>query len=614
MALLQTFAPFPDESGLGYYRRLSCANRLLNWQELARVAQVSTYRTSLLGRPDFVAGQLGLESAWTTHASQKEVIARGWKALHRRAGEAVCPQCLQEGSYIRNYWEHTFVTACPQHGCQLLERCPSCEAWLDTEREHIHACACGYDLACAHSKPASKQQQWVSAQLSSSTPKPGAIAYPIKRLEPSALSQLIKLLCTHWDVNASGPRRNSALPQSVEEAIEFMHPLETLLVNWPKGFEDHVRARVAAGPIAARTLNTRLGAWFKGLKKACEHPSLKPFMDVTLRVAQEDFDGRITGFDESLVGPVHLNYIPIAQAAGRLGVSRDRLMKAVYAGECEHRVMRFGTRGKAIELPMEELERLERSRRAWVSEDEACEHLGVPESILKNMLAAQVLVHDPLWRNDILKAGAVEQASVVALGETIRRFAREQATTQPLVRWSELTSRRMGERAAIQSTMKAAATGEIRAVHLGKTLGEAAFLRDDVMRYFGIPVLEAGMTVHQLEQSAKWKWECIAYWIEQGLLKCDEIELRGQRTKVISPEQLLGFMRTYVPLSDLARELNTRPSVLSDKLAGVEIVGAKTDTSGAKRGGLIQLKDLGRLAIVGLAASRGALYGQQSLL
>jgi hypothetical protein len=41
-----------------------------------------------------------------------------------------CPSCLQDDDdpYFRRQWRLTFVTVCPQHGCQLLDRCVACAA------------------------------------------------------------------------------------------------------------------------------------------------------------------------------------------------------------------------------------------------------------------------------------------------------------------------------------------------------------------------------------------------------------------------------------------------------------------------------------------------------
>ena len=89
----------------------------------------------------------------------------------------------------------------------------------------------------------------------------------------------------------------------------------------------------------------------------------------------------------------------------------------------------------------------------------------------------------------------------------------------------------MGDKAAIQRVMQAAAAGELSAVKVARTVGGVAFRRSDVMRYFGTPLLEAGMSIQQLSKASGWKWESIAHWIDEGLLESHEIVLRGHLLK-----------------------------------------------------------------------------------
>lgn len=60
-----------------------------------------------------------------------------------------CPDCLQDDDdpYFRCQWRLTFVTTCPQHSCQLLDRCAMCLAPF-----HIHQTPSDADTIthCAH--------------------------------------------------------------------------------------------------------------------------------------------------------------------------------------------------------------------------------------------------------------------------------------------------------------------------------------------------------------------------------------------------------------------------------------------------------------------------------
>lgn len=116
------------------------------------------------------------------------------------------------------------------------------------------------------------------------------------------------------------------------------------------------------------------------------------------------------------------------------------------------------------------------------------------------------------------------------------------------------------------------------------------------------------MSISQLAKATGWKDESISHWINQQLLEAEQIQLRGQPCRVITPEQLLRFRQTFIPLSDLAKSMGTRSSSLIDKLADVDIVGAKKLPNGAQRGALIRIADLGRWAMAGLQLSRGGLF------
>lgn len=170
---------------------------------------------------------------------------------------------------------------------------------------------------------------------------------------------------------------------------------------------------------------------------------------------------------------------------------------------------------------------------------------------------------------------------------------------------SGLSSRRLGDNTAIQSVMKAAVDGKIVPVAHGKKLGEMAFLRSDVAPFFGTPLVEAGTTIQTLSQETGWKWESISHWIEEGFLEADSTKLRGQTCRVISAQQLLKFRQSYVPLADLAKVMNSKPSSVSERIPGLPVVGAKLLPNGVRRGGLVRLSDLAALAEIG---AKVALY------
>lgn len=603
MSLLVTYAPRPDESGLGYYRRLASDNVLSGWSELLMFAGLPRSRHALIGHPDVVASQLGLDIACTEFASRQEMSSRSWGRFYRVQNDAVCPACLEEEGYLRQQWEHAYVTACPKHRIKLVDRCNECGEHLTQHRDHVDRCSCGQDLQRLPREEATPAQLWLSALIASHGQHAGHIEPRLKNVDINTLAAVIATLCLSAEPTRAQLHRSLAYPKTVAEATNLLTPLEGLLANWPTGFKAHVEWRIETGKPEARTLNTLLGPWYIGLRKACQGTALEVFLQVILEVAAEKFDG-ILGLDSAKnMAEDVTQYLRSADAAKIFGVSVSRLHKSIQEGECAYRTRRFGTRGQVYELPRAEVERIQQRRNEWVSLDVACELAGVSPVVVQHMMAAGVITADVNWRHDLLKGGQVESGSISVLATRIREVAEPAANFQgETLTWSELTSRRMGDKRAIQAVMQAIADGRVKAIKLGCKLGDYVFRRDDVTEFFGTPLLEAGMSIQQLSKLTGWKWESIAYWIDEGLLESESIQLRGKPCRVVMPHQLLAFRQAYVPLADLARGMETKSSALSKLLPGIEQVGARPLPGGAFRGGLVRLADLGRLAVIGAKA------------
>lgn len=596
MTLMRTDGPRDDEAGFGYYRRLSAANALWSWREVAALANVAKTRAALLSCPEHMAAELGLEAAWAHAAMRQEELSRTWRGLRRVHGDAVCPHCLADEGYIRLYWEHAFVTACPVHRVLLADRCPSCAQALSTNRERIEQCTCGHDLRTIPTQACSAAQQWLSALIASGGHSTAGVVPRLGAVDVGVLCDLVRTLCLFVDPAAPPPRRNSVSPKSVAEAVEFLAPLEFLLADWPRGLEDHVSDRIAAGNGDARTLNRLLGQWYSHVKRAGQSKGLESFLEAVIRVAAREFDGAL-GLDAAgEVAQEVTGLLRLSEAAKVIGTSRDNLLLVAKAGLVEYQTSRFGTRGLVYQVPAAEVERIQQSRRDWISEDEACALADVPPAVLRNMAAARVIRTEPMWRGDVFKGGPVQRSSLVSLLERLNKAAVLQTAPGEVLSWGELTSRRLGDKQAIQSVMEAAASGKLRPVRRAKSLGQVLLRREDVVPYFGTPVLEAGMSVQQLAKATGWKWESISHWMELGLLESTSIQLRGQPCRVVSPQQLLQFRQSYLPLADLARAMGTTSTALMEQLRGLEVFGAKPLPNGARRGGLIRIADLGRMA------------------
>lgn len=595
MELTYHLEPKADESPLGYYRRLASANDFRNWREFASLAGTSPSRTGLLSRPEHIAATYNLPPAWTASITQREEWLKALRSLHRGHHDAVCPHCLGEDMYLRRGWEHCYVTACPTHRTLLVERCPACDSFLSINRARIEQCDCGQDIALIPAAIATPVQLWLSARLMTGRSAPMSQLPDLTDASPTDVAELVRTLCLYFDPVAPAPRRNAASPGSVSEAVEFLTPLEMLLVDWPAAYEQHVRSRIAAGPGNARTLKALLGPWFRHLLAVASAGSLKAFLSPVIRIASTEFDGVIGMEDEGHWGD--LRYVRLKDAAKHGHMTVPTLKRAIAEGQIEHRSRRFGTKGKVFEVLREDLERIVEARSGWVTEAEACMSLGVSPKVLGNMAAAGLVEADYDWVKDVMKGGPLRTKAIEDVRATLMASQAESPANGELIGFADLTSRRLGDNTAIQALMRAILSGEVLAQGAARTVGELQYKLSDVRRFFGTPLLEAGLSVNQLAKLTGWKHESIDHWIESGLLESFSIMLRGQPCRVVMPAQLLAFNRTYMPVADLAKLVGTRSSYLTSRLEHIGVIAGKKVSDGTQRGMLVRLSDVAALAM-----------------
>jgi hypothetical protein len=293
-----------------------------------------------------------------------------------------------------------------------------------------------------------------------------------------------------------------------------------------------------------------------------------------------------------------LRYVRLSDAARHGQMTVPTLRRAIAADQIGHRSRRFGTKGRVYEVLRVDLDRIVEARRGWVTESSACKLLGVPPKVLVNMAAAGLVEADYDWVKDVLKGGPIRAASIDGLVKSL--MAAEQAPVAfagESIAFKELTSRRLGDNTAIQTLMRAIMAGEVPAQSSASVVGDLAYRLSDVRRFFGTPLLEAGLSVSQLSKLTGWKHESIDHWIEQGLLASHAITLRGQPCRVVMPAQLLEFNRNYMPVSDLAKLVGVKAWSITKRVTTIGVIAGKAVGRGKPRGALVKLADVAAMAV-----------------
>lgn len=141
----------------------------------------------------------------------------------------ICPACFAQQRITPWYWSIRLFTACPDHGLQLLDRCPACDEPLSWRRDH-ERCRCGLEYSSAEVQYASPQQTIVSKLILASV----GIAHttPIVERLPAGLRlsdlERIALMLHHY---------RQDLPAGFKRDQSHAHQVGRFLENWPRGFQ-----------------------------------------------------------------------------------------------------------------------------------------------------------------------------------------------------------------------------------------------------------------------------------------------------------------------------------------------------------------------------------------
>lgn len=190
-------------------------------------------------------------------------------------GPQYCPRCLAQsgGGYFRTVWRLGFVTLCPIHLCELLDRCPACGAgvWpvgataprlfqVDQPADHMHCVRCGFQLSRAPADLAFEAEdtaRWITSLIAGMpqelTPDlPAASVDYLQGLD--AICHLcirnrprVQILASSaaWADAASSlvlePGTNQVELLRIEDRRKLIHLARPMLSNWPNAFVEFAR-------------------------------------------------------------------------------------------------------------------------------------------------------------------------------------------------------------------------------------------------------------------------------------------------------------------------------------------------------------------------------------
>lgn len=168
--------------------------------------------------------------------------------LVRASRQALCPKCLEQRPMLKARWDLTLNTACAEHRCMLLEKCPQCARLISPRRAKLAACNCGFLFSDASVVEAAEPQLVISSLIDHAIDGNRAHAFlalqflehPIlERLAGMTLETLLKSLWFLGSLVAES--RTSGIGRGrrrlgVDAASTVVSDAVSLLQDWPAAF------------------------------------------------------------------------------------------------------------------------------------------------------------------------------------------------------------------------------------------------------------------------------------------------------------------------------------------------------------------------------------------
>jgi hypothetical protein len=191
---------------------------------------------------------------------QRGILPVGvYHSIRRRYGQQYCPVCLEaKPRFLRKKWRLSLSVACPDHGVQLLDACPECDAPFIPHRggSLLKACchACGSPLSTGKASVASvgvldlqssvyvnleKVLNGEGAAKAECIPSNSSSTVAVPALDYlNGLYRLSRLFCrrTAWpkEPNSSGHQYWELM--RTRDRVTALTAVSSWLKNWPDGW------------------------------------------------------------------------------------------------------------------------------------------------------------------------------------------------------------------------------------------------------------------------------------------------------------------------------------------------------------------------------------------
>lgn len=585
--------PETDESLLGYIKRRSDAEGFPEASGFLTMLGQS-YGRATIENAERLAADLDLDVETLEPilpGNRPKDPALDW-SFHRMHRDPVCPVCIAAHQPRRKEWRHAMVTACAEHGSQLIDNCPACLTPLTLLGDSYAGCLCGASYAAADAVKGTDLEIELSRMIA-------GLSFQLADINLTGDDGL-HTVRTVWFLSANmigsrtGKEGKAHCPKTVLEARERLAQIEPLLLDWPKAFDDYVARRWNAPGAEGMTAAMRLGAWYRGLLKqkgALAEALLSRCLVVVGTICGDAYKNNRHRDDST--------WVSAAQAGDVLGIRSEWIVDAVRDNVIDGSQGRSGTGHLHTIVPIRVVEDIRKLRARSATKDRVRTFLGVSRKQFELMEEATFFNDGCRMSTHPCNGGDYDLDQIREAINRLRDEARDQeCKAGSEVAFRNINLRRTTDRKAMLKIYRLIAEKLLLPIKFDAddTLGDALFCEAEVARLLKEHGGARAWTAGDVADFSGWKPECVTGWCEQGLLQATRGKRGSFEVWQITEQALSCFRREFQVVSDMAKEAQTTSRKLLSSFAnrGIRSVGSKP-AGKSSRGHLIRTGDIARM-------------------
>ncbi|NHM29931.1 TniQ family protein [Neobacillus terrae] len=602
-SLLMTPKPFDDESLAGYILRLTEANF---YEKISDIYLLSNLWEILKGRSkngnllnplndnmqklsELINCSLDdlVELTFASNDTNSPFFQYRNQPIPRQAIHTtktkICPKCLAETAYYRKAWDLVPVSACLKHQTILIDRCPKCGMELSWSRSKVLECLCGQLLSEIPSKDITIMESPISILFSKSSKKYLGQMHqnPLINLNLFDLFEVLVFFSWFLSKNEKWKLRNKYIGKSLsnQEIHQLFSNVYKIFSNWPINFIKFVDdiQESALKLEDDSSIENSFGYFYTALYKHLDTENTKFIIDEFDEYLANRWDGGyIAILRKASSKSLNKKYLSASDVWKLYGIPVETVKKYVNKGIFKGFIKKRGNTSLIL-VEKISVEKYKQRIEDTFSTKETSKFLDVFDRRLHELRKYEFIKAIRGPKIDGYHSYRYSKESVYELLEEILKKVPSNAlylNKNNLITFRIALKIAGNLKSGLGQLVKGILENDIKPMRLGKGegLNQLGFLRDEVRNYFLKLSTEEDnkyATIREMVKITGVKRENIADWMKKGFLVYEVGETNEFKS---TKQEFKRFLKTYVPLSVVAKQLNTNSKSLYQKLLNNNIV------------------------------------------